>query len=286
VSPAGTGWVYIGATTRNVYGISVHGFLPKVFQRANSYGIPWVSALVASIIGVLVMYPAPSWYELVGIITGMTALTYIGGGIAVPLLRKHAPDLHRPFRLSWYWLWSPLSFLAAVLVVYWGGYATDVQLYAAVFLGSPIFAGRSGVPRRVGLHPGHGRYRHVSRAVRNRSRRSRLVGFRGLFHRAGSRHPVLLRGGLGACRGEGTPGREQQHVAHRRAASPAPGRLLRQVRPGGQARDRVPVRDVHRDGHRPVLLRLGAAYGYNTEALQEITRTAAGQKVSAASAGN
>jgi amino acid transporter len=139
ISPAGTGWVYMGATTRNVYGVAVHGFIPKVFQRSNSWGIPWASALVAAVVGILFMYPAPSWYELVGIITGMTALTYIGGGIAVPLLRKHAPNLRRPFRLSWYWLWSPLSFLAAILIVYWGGYAVDVQLYAAVFLGLPVF---------------------------------------------------------------------------------------------------------------------------------------------------
>src|SRR5215470_4993342 len=95
VSPAGTGWVYMGATTRNVYGVAVHGFIPRVFQRANSFGIPWASALLAAVVGILFMYPAPSWYELVGIITGMTALTYIGGGIALPLLRKHAPDLHR-----------------------------------------------------------------------------------------------------------------------------------------------------------------------------------------------
>jgi amino acid transporter len=139
VSPSGTGWVYMGATTRNVYGVAVNGFIPRLFQKSNRFGIPWASALVAAVVGMLFIFPAPSWYELVGIITGMTALTYIGGGIAVPLLRKHAPDLHRPFRLSWYWLWSPLSFLAAVLVVYWGGYAVDVQLYAAVFLGLPIF---------------------------------------------------------------------------------------------------------------------------------------------------
>ena len=139
VSPSGTGWVYMGAATRNVYGVSVHGFIPRAFQRPNRWGIPWASALVSAAIGMLFIYPAPSWYELVGIITGMTALTYIGGGIAVPLLRKHAPGLHRPFRLSWYWLWSTLSFLAAILIVYWGGYAVDIQLYAAVFLGLPIF---------------------------------------------------------------------------------------------------------------------------------------------------
>lgn len=152
VSPTGTGWVYMGATTRNVYGTSVHGFIPRAFQKMNSFGIPWVSAILAGVVGIFFMYPAPSWYDMVSLITGMTALTYIMGGVMLPILRKHAPDLHRPFRLPMAGFWAPVSFLAAMLVVYWGGYggATSgvVQLYAFAFLGLPVivwyFAPRSG----------------------------------------------------------------------------------------------------------------------------------------------
>jgi amino acid transporter len=142
VSPTGTGWVYMGATTRNVYGTSVHGFIPRVFQKMNSFGIPWVSAILAGIVGILFMYPAPSWYDMVSLITGMTALTYIMGGVMLPILRKHAPDMHRPFRLPMAQFWAPVSFLAAMLVVYWSGYGSStsgvVQLYAFAFLGLPV----------------------------------------------------------------------------------------------------------------------------------------------------
>jgi amino acid transporter len=139
ISPSGTGWVYMGATTRNTYGISVHGFLPKLLQRPNRFGIPWVSAIVAGVVGLVFMIPAPSWYKMVGIITAATALTYVLGGVAVPVLRKHAPDLPRPFRLRWMWLWAPLSYVASALIVYWGGYGTITDLYAVAFLGLPIF---------------------------------------------------------------------------------------------------------------------------------------------------
>ena len=139
ISPSGTGLVYMGAGTRNIYGVSVHGFVPKVLQRMNSWGIPWVAAIVATVVGIFLMYPAPSWNSMVGLITGMTALTYIMGGVMLPILRRHAPNMHRPYRLPWAQFWSPVSFLSAMLVVYWGGYANNVQVYALAFIGLPIF---------------------------------------------------------------------------------------------------------------------------------------------------
>lgn len=139
ISPSGTGWVYLGTGTRTVYGSSVHGFVPKTFQKMNSFGIPWLSAVTAGVLGVFFLFPAPSWYSMVGLITGMTALTYIMGGVMLPILRKHAPGMHRPFRLPGAAFWAPISFISAMLVVYWGGYGGNVQLYGYAFLGLPVF---------------------------------------------------------------------------------------------------------------------------------------------------
>lgn len=139
ISPSGTGWIYLGTSARTNYGMSVNGNLPKSFQRPNRWGIPWVSLLVALIIGCVFVIPAPSWYTLVGFITGTTALTYIMGGVGVPVMRKYAPNLRRPFRLPWMWFWAPIGFLAAWMIVYWSAYAGLTQIYAAVFLGMPLF---------------------------------------------------------------------------------------------------------------------------------------------------
>ncbi|MHB1740615.1 MAG: APC family permease [Actinomycetes bacterium] len=139
ISPSGTGWVYLGTATRTNYGLSVDGYGPKSLQAPNRHGIPWVSLAVALVIGCLFFVPAPSWYELVGFITSATALTYIMGGMSLPIMRRYAGGLARPFRLRAAGFWAPLGFLAAVMVVYWSGYGTLLQVYGAVFIGLPLF---------------------------------------------------------------------------------------------------------------------------------------------------
>jgi amino acid transporter len=139
ISPSATGWVYLGTSARTNYGLSVHGNLPKAFQRPNKWRIPWLSLVIAGVIGCLFFVPAPSWYKLVGFISSATALTYIMGGAGTVILRRHAPGLHRPFRLPAMWVLAPLGFLAAWMVVYWSGYSVLVQVFGAVFLGLPVF---------------------------------------------------------------------------------------------------------------------------------------------------
>jgi amino acid transporter len=139
ISPSATGWVYMGTSARTNYGLSVNGNLPKSFQKPNRWQIPWVSLIIAAVIGCLFFIPAPSWYKLVGFISSATALTYIMGGVGTMVLRRHAGGLYRPFRLPGVWIMAPLGFLAAWMVVYWSGYAILIQVMAAVFLGLPIF---------------------------------------------------------------------------------------------------------------------------------------------------
>jgi len=43
LSPAATGWVWLGIGTRPVYSMSVNGELPKTFQRINRHGTPIVA---------------------------------------------------------------------------------------------------------------------------------------------------------------------------------------------------------------------------------------------------
>jgi amino acid transporter len=139
ISPSATGWVYLGTSGRTNYGLSVNGSLPKAFQRPNRWHIPWLSMVVAAVIGCIFFIPAPSWYKLVGFISSATALTYIMGGVGTMVLRRYAPQLHRPYRLPMAWVLAPIGYLAAWMVVYWSGYATLVQVYGAVFLGLPLF---------------------------------------------------------------------------------------------------------------------------------------------------
>jgi len=140
VSPSGTGWIYLGTSARANYGLSIAGYSPRIFEWINRFGIPWFALLASGVIGCLFFIPAPSWYLLVGFITSATVLTMLVGCVALPVLRRTAPTLPRPFRLPWMWLWCPVGFLAAVEIVYWAGFTTLNSVEAATWIGLPLFA--------------------------------------------------------------------------------------------------------------------------------------------------
>ncbi|EQD36787.1 amino acid permease-associated region [mine drainage metagenome] len=82
ISPAGTGWIYLGTSSRTFYGLSADGFFGRLFLRMNRWGIPWVALVASIVVGTLFLVPFPSWYLLVGFITLATTFTYIMGGVA------------------------------------------------------------------------------------------------------------------------------------------------------------------------------------------------------------
>jgi amino acid transporter len=139
VSPLATGWVYLGTGARTGYGLGVHRNIPKAFTANNRFGIPWLPLVVSAVVGCVFFVPAPSWYQLVGFISSAAVLTYIMGGAGLPVLRRTAASLKRPFRLKGYRFWSPVSFLAAVLILYWSGFSTLANVITATFVGLPFF---------------------------------------------------------------------------------------------------------------------------------------------------
>lgn len=155
VSPAGTGWIFLGGAVRGSYGMSVHGYGPRVLQAHNRFGIPWVSAITAFVVGCVFFIPAPSWYALVGFITSTLVLTMIVGGVAVPVFRRHAPQLHRPYRLQAASVMAPAAFCAAVVIFYWSGFEVLASVYAAIFVGLPLFTW-TYTQRRGWVQPAYG----------------------------------------------------------------------------------------------------------------------------------
>lgn len=152
VSPAGTGLVYNGTATRTIYGIAVDGYFPPIFSKVNRrWGIPVASLIAAMILSWVFLLPLPSWYLLVGFISSGTVLTYIMGGVALQVLRRTAPELHRPFHLRGAAVLSPIGFLAAALIVYWSGTTVLNYVVTAVLIGLPIYAWFYA-PRNMGLN--------------------------------------------------------------------------------------------------------------------------------------
>jgi amino acid transporter len=145
ISPTGTGWIYLGTTTRVGYALSVQRYVPKLFCRVNRFGIPAPAAIAAFVVGCVFFLPLPSWYKLVGFISAAAVLSYVMGGAGLPVLRRTAPELHRPFRLPQASLWSGVGFVASMLVVYWAGFSTLVNLLVALFIGMPVFSAYTAV---------------------------------------------------------------------------------------------------------------------------------------------
>lgn len=139
VSPLATGWVYLGTGSRTGYGLSIHRSIPKIFSKNNKHGIPWVPLVLSAVVGCAFFVPAPSWYKLVGFISSAAVLTYLMGGVGLPVLRRTAPSLNRPFRLRGQSFWSPVSFLAAAVVLYWSGFQVLTNVFTITLLGLPIF---------------------------------------------------------------------------------------------------------------------------------------------------
>ncbi len=140
ISPSGTAWIYLGTSTRSLYGLSVEGYFPRALNSVHeTWRIPWVALLVSLIVGTAIMAPLPSWYELVGLITSTSALTYVTGGAILPVFRKYAAGLRRPFRLPVPWVFAGLSFVASALVLFWSGFTLMTWVFIAIYIGIGIY---------------------------------------------------------------------------------------------------------------------------------------------------
>jgi amino acid transporter len=140
ISPAGTGYIYLGTSSRTFYGMGVSGYLPKQATSVNKRQIPWAALIAAFVLAAVFSAPSKSWYGLVGFITSATVFTYMMGGIGLAVLRRTAPDLKRPYRLGAAGFWAPLGYLAAIVIVFWSGFDTLIQLIAAIFIALPLYA--------------------------------------------------------------------------------------------------------------------------------------------------
>jgi amino acid transporter len=139
VSPAGTGLIYVGTSSRLSYGLGRNGYFPGVISRVSRRGVPLVSIIICFVVGMLTFLPFPSWAGLVGLVTSATVLMYAMAPVSLAGLRREDPDRPRGYRLPAAGVICPLAFTCANLIVYFSGFATLVWLYAMIVLGFVIF---------------------------------------------------------------------------------------------------------------------------------------------------
>ena len=154
ISPSDTGLIYTTVTARLSYAMGRNRNAPKGLARVNNNGVPWVSLILAWIIGCIFFLPFPSWQSLVGIVTSMTVLSFGSGPIALVCMRKQIPHQARPFNLG-VAVW-PIAFLALLstnLIMYWAGWDQVWKMMLAIVIGYILLAVFQIVDRGRGRAP-------------------------------------------------------------------------------------------------------------------------------------
>lgn len=138
ISPAGTGLVYVGTSARLSYALGRERSLPGVLSTVRR-GVPFGSILLAFVIGEIAFLPFPSWQSLVGLVTSATAIMYAFAPVSLAALRARDGDRHRPYRLPFFPVLNPAGFVAANLIIYWGGFEATWKLLALIAIGRVLF---------------------------------------------------------------------------------------------------------------------------------------------------
>lgn len=154
ISPAGTGIVYVGTTSRLSYALGQEREIPSALTKTNKAGVPVVGVLVAAVIGCLAFGPFKEWKELVEVVTAATAIMYAFAPLSLAALHRIDPDRPRTYRAPAPKILFPAAFCSANFIIYWGGFATTWKLFAAMGVGFLLFfigAARAGTTGEIKL---------------------------------------------------------------------------------------------------------------------------------------
>jgi amino acid transporter len=139
ISPAGTGLLYVGTSSRLSYALGREKTAPPQLASVSRRGVPIVSIILAFVIGELCFLPFPSWASLVGLVTDATAIMYAFAPVSLTALRREDADRERPYHLPMAGVLSPVGFIAACLIIYWSGFEANWKLGIAMAVGLVLY---------------------------------------------------------------------------------------------------------------------------------------------------
>ena len=116
---------------------------PTALEKTSTRGAPWVSLLLAFVVGMIFILPFPGWQKLVTFITSATVLSFGVGPLVWAALRNRLPDHERPFRVPGGHVIPFLAFLSSNLIIYWAGWATNWKLFVAILIGFVLLAAQA-----------------------------------------------------------------------------------------------------------------------------------------------
>ena len=97
--------------------------------------MPWISLLVAFVLGLVFLLPFPSWHSLVSLVTLASVLMYAGAPLSLGAFQRQVPDTPRPYQVPAPAVTAPLAFVLANFLIYWGGFETVSKLGICIVVG-------------------------------------------------------------------------------------------------------------------------------------------------------
>jgi amino acid transporter len=140
VSPSGTGITYTATTARMIYAMERSGTVPEVFGRVHPrYGIPRPAMWFNLAVSFVFLFFFRGWGKLAAVISVATIITYLVVPISVMVLRRTAPELHRPLRVAGLAILAPLAFVLATLMLFWARWPHTGEIMLLLILPMPVY---------------------------------------------------------------------------------------------------------------------------------------------------
>jgi amino acid transporter len=135
ISPTGAAVIYSTTTARLTHAMSENHYIPAFFSKINGQGVPARAVVINALIGILMLFPFPTWQALIKFQSVAIVLAYGAGPLALIALRAQAPQLKRPFKLPYHRFSAWLTFVVCNLMSYWTGWEIIYRLMIAMVLG-------------------------------------------------------------------------------------------------------------------------------------------------------
>jgi amino acid transporter len=140
VSPSGTGSTYTATTARMIYAMERSGTVPEVFGRVHPrYGIPRPAMWFNLAVSFIFLFFFRGWGKLAAVISVATIITYLVVPISVIVLRRTAPNLHRPLRVPGLPLLAPMAFVLSTLMLFWARWPHTGEIMLLLILPLPVY---------------------------------------------------------------------------------------------------------------------------------------------------
>ncbi len=140
VSPSGTGSTYTATTARMIYAMERSGTVPEVLGRVHpKYGIPRPAMWFNLAVSFVFLFFFRGWGKLAAVISVATIITYLVVPISVIVLRRTAPNLHRPLRVPGLPVLAPIAFVLATLMLFWARWPHTGEIMLLLILPLPVY---------------------------------------------------------------------------------------------------------------------------------------------------